>query len=143
MLSDTAQGAYVRFVCLVADHALNGRPFEVREALIAENDLYELRVVHALTNFSAGGFRFTSVRVSAPATLDGGLARVVVNFDDIRASSERVLPVPGGGVLVYDLTLTAQVDGRRLEWRFPDLGAPTGEVTILEGDAEFEPYRIV
>lgn len=143
MLSDAAQGAYARFICLVADHALNGQQFDVREALIAENDLYELRTVHALTNFSAGGFRFTSVQVSAPTTLDRGLARVVVNFDDIRASAERVLPVPGGGVLAYDLTLTAHVDGRRVEWWFPDLDAPTGEVAILEGDPQFEIYRIM
>jgi hypothetical protein len=143
VMSDKSQGAYLRYICWVADYAVSGRPFGQRATLIAENDLYELRSVHALTSLTPRSMRFTSVKATALATLGAdGRARVLVNFDDIRKSAERVLPVPTGGVLVYELTLAVQADNRTLVWLFPDLSAPTGDVTVVEGDPRFESFRV-
>jgi hypothetical protein len=143
-LSDVAQGAYARFVCLVADRIIEGEQFVGLDALIAENDLFELRAAHALTGITPRGFKFTSIGVIAPARIDdSGRMRVVIDFDSISKRAEQVILPPKDGFTAFDLTITAQADGRTLRWLFPVLSAPTGEHTIVEGDPVHEPYRLV
>jgi hypothetical protein len=138
-LSHAEQGAYVRAICLLADAILDNCCLSPQNLLIVENDLHDLRDIHQVPGVSFRNLRFASVEVITPASYDlcRGLS-ACLDFDEIRESAAFVFQTDG--IVVFDLTLRANAEGRDVRWSFPFLSVPSGYKQIWETDPEYAPY---
>jgi len=138
-LSHAEQGAYVRAICLLADAILDNCCLSRQNLLIVENDLHDLSGIHQVSGLSFRCLRFSSVEVIAPASYDvrRGFG-VCLDFDEIRERAAFVFQTDG--VVVFDLTLRGNAEGREVRWNFPFDSVPSGNKQIWEADPEYAPY---
>jgi hypothetical protein len=134
-LSPAEQGSYVRIACLVAEGVLVYDGFDALRRRLVANDVAALEHLHRVVGASEGPARLERVKLVVAEEFAQSLSPFAceVDFDEVASAA---------GAPLIDLEIEATAGGRRLAWRIPADSYPHGQRMLLEGDPQFDRWRV-